>query len=172
VADPRDRAAKLVVIPADEERLVGRESFVFTQPADRVAGKVFAQMIIIVATRSMMMFDVGGISDELRFVLGRFPREKAVEVLETVAGGPVIEGTGGGGLLGRGIVPLPPRSGAVAVVLKHLGDGGAALRDDAQVSIPVIRQLTDLTVTDTVVVATPSATLRVWANTSRCYETG
>jgi len=51
-------------------------------------------------------------------------------------------------------VPLPPGSGAVPEVLKHLGDRGAALRDDAGVAIPVIRQFPDLTVADTVVIAT------------------
>ena len=51
-------------------------------------------------------------------------------------------------------MPFPPGSGAIAVVLEHLGDGGAALRHDARVSIPIVRQLADLTVADTMGIAT------------------
>ena len=100
------------------------------------------------------MFDVSRIADELRFVLRRFAAEKAVEILEAVTGGPIIEGTGGGGVLGSGIMPLAPSGGAEAVVFEYLGDGGAALRDDAQVSVPIIRQLADLAVADAMMIAT------------------
>ena len=66
------------------------------------------------------MFDVGRISDELRFVLRRFTADEAVEILEAVAGRPGIEGTGGGCLFSRRIVLLSPSRSAIAVVLEHL----------------------------------------------------
>jgi hypothetical protein len=43
------RAVRRAGSPIHEERLVGRKSFMFTQPTDRIVGKVFAQMIVIVA---------------------------------------------------------------------------------------------------------------------------
>ena len=102
----------------------------FTHPADCVVGEVFAEMMVVVTTRDVGMFNVGGISDELRFVLRDFTSEKAGEILEAIARGPIIEGTGCGCVLGRCVVPFPPSSGAVALVIQHLGDGGAALGDD------------------------------------------
>src|SRR5208282_1219018 len=110
-------------------------------------------MIIVVAAGSVGMLDVGRVSDELRFVLRRFTAEEAIKILETVAGWPVIERTSGGRLLRGCVVPLPPGRGAIAVVLEHLDDRGAALRDRAQVAIPVIRQLGDLAAGDAVMVA-------------------
>ena len=95
------------------------------------------------------MFDVGCIPDELRFPLRCFAAQKAVEILKAVAGRPPIEWTGGSGFFGRRVVPLPPSSGAVAVVFEYLGDRGAALGDGARVSLPIVRQLPDLTVADT-----------------------
>src|SRR4029077_13833917 len=103
-------------------------------------------MIVVMLARRARMFDVGLISDELWFPLRRFAAEKAVKVLEAVAGGPVIEGTGGSSWLGRRIVPLPPSSGAVPIVFEYLRNGGAALGDNAQVSVPIIRQLANLAV--------------------------
>ena len=100
------------------------------------------------------MFDIRRIADELRFPLRCFAGKKPVKILEANLGGPVNKRAGSGRLIWRCIVPLPPGSGAVPVVLKHLGDRGAALRDDARVAIPIIRQFPDLTVADTVVIAT------------------
>ena len=100
------------------------------------------------------MFDIRCISDELRFPLRCFAGEKPVKILEANPGGPVNERAGSGRLIWRCIVPLPPGSGAVPVILKHLGNRGATLGDDAGVPISIIRQLTDLTVADTVVIAT------------------
>src|SRR5689334_10004300 len=125
-----------------------------TQPADCVVGKVFAQMIIVVATGGGGMPDVGRVAHKLRFPLRCFAAEKAVEILEAITRRPVIERSGGTRLLGRGIMPLPPSSGAVPVILENLGDGGAALRHNAHITIPIVCQLADLTVADTMGVAT------------------
>ena len=80
--------------------------------------------------------------------------EKPVKILEANPGGPVNERTGSGRLIWRCIVPLSPGGGAVPVVLEHLGDRGAALRDDARVAIPIICQFPDLTIADTMMIAT------------------
>src|SRR5215468_7672088 len=112
------------------------------------------------------MVDVGRVAHQLWFVLRRFPAEEAVEVLEAVAGGPVLEGTGGGGLLGGCVVPLAPSRGTIAVVLEHLGDRGTALGDDTHVAIPVIRQLGDLTIGDAMMV-TPGQQRRTRGRTHR-----
>ena len=50
-------------------------------------------------------------------------------------------------------MPLAPSGGPIAIVPKHLGDRGAALRHGAGVAIPVIRQLGNLSAGHTVVVA-------------------
>ena len=123
------------------------------QPDDRIVSQVLAQMVVVVAARGVGMFDVGRVAHEARLVLRRLPGQKAVEVLESVAGGPVIERAGGGCLFGRRVVPLAPRAGVIAVVLEHLGHGGAALGDGAHVAVPVIGQLGDLTAGDAVMVA-------------------
>ena len=52
---------------------------------------------------------------------------------EAIAHGPIIAGTGCDFVLGRCVMPFPPSSGAVAENLC-----GAALGDDAHVSIPII----------------------------------
>ena len=138
--------------PVHEERLVRLERLVLAQPVDRVVGEVFAQVVALVPA-SCGGSDAGGVAHQARLVLRRFAGEEAVEVLEAVAGRPVVERAGGGRLLGGRVVPLAERRGAVAVVLQHLGHSGAALRDDAGVAVPVVGQLGDLPVADAVMVA-------------------
>ena len=147
------RAVRCAAGPIHEERLVGREGLVLAQPDDRVVSEVLAQMVVVVAARGVGMFDVGRVAHQARLILRRLPGQKAVEVFEAVAGGPVIERAGGGRLFGRRVVPLAPRAGVIAVVLEHLGDGGAALWYGAHVAIPVIGKLGDLTAGDAVMVA-------------------
>ena len=59
----------------------------------------------------------------------------------------------GGRLDRRGVMPLPPRRGRVPVVLEHLSSERAALRDLPGISIPIVRELRDLPVTDPVMIA-------------------
>src|SRR5262245_26237148 len=102
--------------PIHEEWLVGREGLVLTQPGDRVIGGGLAQMVVIVAAGCVGMVDVGRVAHQHRLPLRRFPGEEAVEVFETVSGGPVIERAGGGRMLRGRVVPLAPSRGAVAVI--------------------------------------------------------
>ncbi len=147
------RAVRGAAGPIHEERLVGGQGLVLSQPNDRVVGKVLAQMIVIVTAGGVGMFGEGRVAHKTRFVLRRFPGKEAIEVLETVAGGPIVKGTGRGGLFGGRVVPLAPRPSMIAVILEHLGDGGAALRDGAHVPVPVVRQFGDLAAGHAVVVA-------------------
>jgi hypothetical protein len=84
---------------------------------------------------------------------GRLAGEEAVEVFESESGGPSFEEPGSGRLLGRSVVPLAERRRGVAVLLEHLGDGRAAARYLAGITVPVVGQLRDLTIADLVMVS-------------------
>ena len=155
------RAVRGAAGPIHQERFVGGEGFVLAQPGDRVIREVLAQVIIVVAAGRVGMLDIGGVADELRFVLRRLSGEEPVEVFEAVAGGPVVERAGGGRLLRGRIVPFAPRGSVIAVILEYFGDRGAALGDHTHVAIPVIGQLRDLAAGDAVMVAPVSNAARV-----------
>ena len=116
------------------------------------SARVLAQVILL-ARRRRIGVDDGRVAHKVRLVLRRLAGEEAVEIFEAVAGRPILERAGGGGVIGRRVVPLAPGRGGVAVVLQHLGDGRARLRDDAGIAVPVVRELGDLPVADAVMVA-------------------
>ena len=94
-----------------------------------------------------------GVAHHLRLILRGLAGEEAVEVLEAVAGRPVVERPLARDLfLGR-VVPLAPGAGVVAVVLEHFGDGRRGLRDGAAETVEVVGQRGDLAVADARVVA-------------------
>ena len=137
--------------PIHEERLVGLERLLIAQPLDGVVGQVLAEVILL-AGRVIGM-DHGRVAHEVRLVLRRLAGEEAVEVFEAVAGRPILERAGGGGLIGGRVVPLAEGRRGVAVVLQDLGDRRARLRDDARIAVPVVGQLRDLPVADAMMVA-------------------
>ena len=70
-------------------------------------------------------------------------------------------------------MPLAERRGACSrSSLSTSAAGGAALRDDAGVAVPVVRQLGDLAVADPVMIAARQAAPRALASTSPSCETG
>src|SRR5271157_2171566 len=67
--------------PVHEERLIGREGAMPFHPGDRLAGKVFAQMIF----RVVGWFDWIEVLIEPGLPLGRLARQKAIEIVEADA---------------------------------------------------------------------------------------
>ena len=144
------RAVRRARRPVHEERLVRGEGLLFAQPLDGVLGDVLGEVIALAV--QLVRVHRRRVAHQVRLVLRRFAGEEAVEVLEPVAGRPVVERPLGGGLLGRRVVPLAPGPGVVAVVLEHLGHGRRGLRDGAAEAVPVVGELGDLAVADAGVV--------------------
>ena len=111
--------------PIHEERLVRRVGLLFAQPLDGVRRDVIGQVIAL----GEMLGDRRGVAGQRRFILRGFAGEEAVEILEAVAGRPVVEGPFGCDLLFGRVVPFAPGTGVVAVVLEHFGDGRRGLRE-------------------------------------------
>ena len=105
------------------------------------------------AARSLRRMDDVNIADEIGLVLRGFSGKETVEIFEPVAGGPVIERSGGSRLFGRRVVPLSECGGAVAVVFENLGDHRAGLGLNAGVSVPVVREFGDLAGADAVMIS-------------------
>ncbi len=114
------RAVQAAAGPVHEERLVRLERLVPVQPADGVVGEVLAEVVPLL--RGPRRQHAGRVADQVRLVLRRLTGQEPVEVLEAQPGRPVVERPGRCRLQGRGVVPLPPRPGGVAVVPQHLGD--------------------------------------------------
>ena len=131
--------------------LSGVEGVVPAQPADRVIGEVFTEVIALFGRLGRQY--TCRVTYQIRLVLGCLAGQETVEILETDLAGPVVERTRGGGLDGGGVVPFAPRRGGIAVVLEHLGDQRTALRDLPGVPVPVVGQLGDLAIADAVMVA-------------------
>ena len=135
--------------PVHEERLVRRVGLLFAEPADRVRRDVLGEVVAL----GLLFGDLGGVAHQSRFVLRGLAGEEAVEVLEAVAGRPVVEGALAGDLLLGRVMPLAPGPGVVAVVLEHLGDRRRRLGDDAAEAVEVVGDRRDLAVADAGVVA-------------------
>src|SRR5262249_28417865 len=129
------RAVNRTTCPIHIKRLIGLESFVLTQPAYCIFGKVLAQVIALFG--SLWRQDNRGVAHQMRLILRGFTGEKAVEIFETAARRPVIERTRSGRFLCRSVVPFSPCRGAVAVVLQNLGGKSTAFWNMSRVAIPV-----------------------------------
>jgi hypothetical protein len=74
----------------DEERLIGRERFLLSDPGDRLIGHVFHQVVAFF--RRPLQLDGSGAFIESRVPLVGLAAEEAIEVLESAAArGPLIE---------------------------------------------------------------------------------
>ena len=100
-----------------------------------------------------MLDDRGGVAGQGRLVLRRLAGQEPVEVLEAVAGRPVLERPLGRDLLFGRVVPLAPGAGVVAVVLEHFRDGRRRLRDDPAEAVEVVGDRRDLAIADERVIA-------------------
>lgn len=87
------------------------------------------------------------------FVLGGLTSEEAVEIFEAQPGWPVVEWPRRSDFRRGGVVPLPKRCGGVAVVAQDIGLQGAAFRNTPGIAVPIVRELSDLTVPHKRVVA-------------------
>ncbi len=135
--------------PVQQEGLVGRECLVAAQPVDAALRQVFAQVVL----RVVRWFDDVGVLHQPRLPLRGLAGQKAIEVVEAVTGGPAVERSHRGGLVGRRVVPLADGGRAVAVVAQHFGEGGRSLRYHAGVAVPVHRAFGDGAVAHALVVA-------------------
>jgi hypothetical protein len=136
--------------PIHEERLVRRVGLLFAQPLDGVLGDVFGEVIALAGCCG----DHGdGVAGQRRLVLRGFAGEEAVEILEAIAGRPVLERPFARDLFFGRVVPLAPGAGVVAVVLEHFGDRRRGLRDDAAEAVEVVGDRRDLAIADAGVIA-------------------
>ena len=142
-----DRAAR----PVHEEGLVRLKRLVLLQPADRVVGEVFAEVVALL--HGLWRQDVCRVADQVWLILRGLACEETVEVFEAEACGPVLERAGGGSFLRRRVVPLAPGTCGIAIILQHLCHQCTAPGNAAGIAIPVIRQLRDLPVPYPVMIA-------------------
>ena len=143
------RAVRCARRPIHEERLVRCVGLLFAEPLDRVRRDVVGEVVAL----GLLFGDRGGVARQGRFILRGLAGEEAVEVLEAVAGRPVVERPLGRDLLFGRVVPLAPGPGVVAVVLEHFGDGRRRLRDGAAEAVEVVGDRRDLAVADAGVIA-------------------
>ena len=137
--------------PVHEQRLVRLQSLLPAHPGDRVVRQIILEVVALL--RRPRRLHVVQVSNQGRLPARRLRSEKAVEVLEADARRPVLERADRGRLLGRRVVPLPPRTGRIPVVLQHVRHQRAALGNPPVIAIPVIRKLRDDPVPRPVVVA-------------------
>ncbi len=103
------------------------------QPGDGLVSQIFAQVVAL-AVGGLHRVDV---FEEPRFLLRGLPGEEPIKIVKAVAGGPAVEGPHGGGLVRRGVVPLPEGRRLVAIMPQDLGNGGGRLGNDAGKTIEV-----------------------------------
>ena len=102
----------------DEERLVRSHRLLVLHPGDGLVGHVFHEVVIRVARQ----LDLGdAVMEEGRPLVG-LAADEAVELVEALAGGPAVEGTGNADFPGGGLVPFAEGTGAVAVEAEHFGE--------------------------------------------------
>ena len=142
-----DRAAG----PVHEKRLVRLEGLVLVQPADRVVRQVFAEVVALL--HGLWRQDARRVANQVRLVLRGLAGEETVEVLEAEAGRPVLERAGRSGLLGRCVVPFAPGACGVTVILQYVSHQRTAPGNVPGITVPVVRQLSDLPGTDAMVIA-------------------
>ena len=120
-------------------------------PGDRLAGKVFAQMIF----RVVGWFDWIEVLIEPGLPLGRLARQKAIEIVEAdaLAGRPSHEWSHGCGLCRRRVVPFAEGGGLVSIVAEHFGERRRCSRDHTRVAVPIHGALGDGSRPDALMIA-------------------
>ena len=134
----------------DEDRLVRLD---LVHPRHVVDGVVGHSGDEIPARLALERIDLRRVAEQVRLPLVGIAAGEAVEVLETHADRPTVEGPGLAGLEGRNVVVLAkPRCG-IAVIEQHAADRRLVLGDDAVVARKARRLLGDHAETGRVVVA-------------------
>ena len=95
-----------------------------------------------------------GVARQGRLVLRSLAGEKSVEIFEAITGWPIVEGSLGGDLFLRCIVPLAPSPGVVAVVLENFGNGGRGFWYHPAEPIEIIGNRRNLTIANPGMIAT------------------
>ena len=134
-----------------EEGLVGPVGLHPLHPLDGPVGHVLGEVVVIAPD---VGGDRGGLVVEVGLELGGLGSGEPVEAVETEAGGPPVERSGRTHLPLRREVALAEHAGCVAVLAKHLGDGGRLPRDDRVEGREAVGRLGDPPHVHRVVVAT------------------
>ncbi len=108
-----------------EERLVRCHRLLSFHPVDRLVGHVDGEMVILHWRR----IDLGHTVVDERIPLIGFAPDEAVELVETLVGGPAVEWARHAGLPGGRLVPLAERTGAVTVESEHFSQWRNAVRN-------------------------------------------
>src|SRR5271165_7681464 len=91
--------------PVHEERAVGGEALVLTQPGDGVVGEVLGEVVAL----ALGWLDRIEVLIQPRLPLRRLTGDEPVEVVEAVPGRPAVERPHRRGLGGGRVVPLTER---------------------------------------------------------------
>ena len=140
-----DRPGRVV----DEERLVRRHRLLGLHPVDGLVGHVDGEVVVLHLGR----IDLDHAVVDERIPLVGLTADEAVELVETLVGGPAVERARHAGLPRGGFVPLAEGAGAVAVEPQHFRQGRNAVRDLPGVAREGRRALHDRAGVDGVVVA-------------------
>ena len=109
----------------EEEGLLRRDGPLGADEADRLVHDVLGQVVTLVVGR----LDVVVVEHQLRMPLARLALEEAIVAVKPPLQGPLVEGTGLGGLEGGRQVPLARGEGVVAGGTQHFGQGAGAAGD-------------------------------------------
>src|SRR5690606_22575891 len=104
------------------EWLIGPGAVLGADPGDGLIGEIGRDVVAGVGRYFRRRMVAPHQRRELVGVVG----QKAVEVLETLAAGPVVEGPEGGGVLGGQLIPFAESVGGIALVLEDAADAGGA----------------------------------------------
>ena len=99
---------------------VGGEGGLLFDPGAGVLGEILVEGVVGLAAGRRLHLEGMGAFGELRVPLVGFAAEEAVEVVEALVGGPVVEGSGEGGFGVGDEVPLAEAGGGVAVLAEEL----------------------------------------------------
>ena len=108
-----------------EEGAIGPDRLCVVDEADRAVDQVLAQVVPLFGLSGRR--DRMVVVDELGMELIGLPLEEAVVAVEAALAGPLVVGSGRGGVLHGAEVPLAECEGRVALVAEHLCHGRSAM---------------------------------------------
>ena len=133
------------------ERAVRRDRLLLANPAHALVGEIAGELIAFL--RRLRRLDRRRVADQRRIELVGLAADEAVEIVESLIGRPVVERTRRARLvIGHIVVLAEPRAG-VARLFQKLGEGRAALGNDAAIARIARRHLLDDAGRDGVMIA-------------------